>query len=277
MTISKLLPKKDDSHQRGGKYSHIPLAFGLFWALTSCHTFSKPDKTWVSKPVQLSAYKREHYEALSKFPRTPASLGGLLNQAKNKGILLIGDIHDNKDLHRRILGFLREWSQIPGKKALFVEFLGLEDEETLRRFDQGGLQAEDLAKEINLRWPHSWLQLREFDPPFYQSILYLCQEEKIDLQAMEPIPRLPLNQRDRRMARALRKYHRENPRALIAVLVGHTHLLGRGHLAQILGSLPGFPEEKELPLLLPDPATKTSPHPNSIQKAGASYYLWRLR
>jgi hypothetical protein len=91
---------------------------------------------------------------------------------------------------------------------------------------------------------------------------------------MEPIPRLPLWKRDRRMAKSLVEFRKAHPLSIIGVLVGHTHLLGKGHLADLLGNSPHFPAAREIPLLLPNPSQNRSTTSKQIQKAGTSYFLW---
>ncbi|HHI79980.1 MAG TPA: hypothetical protein ENK02_08360 [Planctomycetes bacterium] len=201
-------------------------------------------------------------------------MGELLSQVRARRLVLIGDIHDNQALHRKILVFLESWARLPGTRNLFVEFLGLEDQGYLDRFNRGEISASALIQANCNRWPDSWLRLEEFDPSFYRDLLRLCRSMGILLRPMEPIPRLPLEARDTQMAKTLLQFRRKHPDAQIAVLVGHTHLLGKGHLVSLLQGRFGFPPEGKIPLLLPPPQGGSSGTGKDLLKRGNSYFLW---
>ncbi len=249
--------------------------FGLLCFTTSCHTFSRPKRSFRSrfKAIDLKAYKEEHYRILRGLSPSRGTLKDLLKQAETKRILLIGDIHNNRNLHEKIFGLLKRWIQVPSQVFFFVEFLGLEDKKNIHRLEQGELSIHEFADAVFQRWKSSWLQLQEFDPPFYWNLLRLMNRRRIHLRPMEPIPRLPLGRRDQCMARTLIAFRKKRPNALIIVLVGHTHLLGKGHLADLLGGTPGFPLTKDLPILLPEQRL-FFPGPDPIGKAGPSWFLW---
>lgn len=198
---------------------------------TACSASTRRGTT----PHELSVYKSAHYSALPAAIQGTASNEDLLERFPRGGLLLLGDIHDDRELHVIQAQILQKLIHHRKEIVLHVEFLGLEDAEALDLFLSGQIDLEELRLRVQERWPGSWMEFQGFDWRFYRRLLQTAREHAIDVRPLEQIPRLELRLRDQGMATEITEAMQDRPEALHIVLVGHTHLLGAGHLASFLG------------------------------------------
>ena|GEM_PF-4478443 len=220
----------------------------------------------------LHRYKAVHYAAIPRGAR-PSTWKALQRSVLASGLLLAGDIHDDRALHEGLLDLCDRLAGLLRPLVLHVEFLGVEDEAACRSFLEGRRTLSELRSLIEARWPGSWLEGRGFDGSFYLDLMRFARERGIPVRALEPIPRLPLHLRDEGMARRLRRARQEFPGSLHIAIVGHSHLLGAGHLARRLEDLaPSI----LLPRCLPRAPGETDPplHTPPL-RLGPRLFTWR--
>ncbi len=196
----------------------------------ACSTSGKRGTT----PEELQAYKSQHYEALPREIRGTATDEELWRRLSKGSLLLIGDIHDDRALHVLHAQVLKQLILRFKRIILHVEFLGQEDEDVLQEFLAGEIDLDEMRQIVQERWPGSWMEFQGFDAGFYRNLLSSARDHGVEVQALEPIPRLALQNRDRAMARRISTALEQSPEALHIVIIGHTHLLGTGHLLALL-------------------------------------------
>lgn len=197
---------------------------------------AKTDKTSRPQRSELRAYKRAHYAAVPQERGQARDWAYVEARAARQGLVLVGDLHDDAELHGRILELVERCQRaatLAGKEMrLWVEFLGKEDEGLAREYVAGRSSLSELRARLRDRMQPSWLEARELDARFYRRLLERARALSIDVRALEAIPRPPLAWRDAAMAARLDAARERS--SFDFVLVGHAHLLGRGHLADAL-------------------------------------------
>jgi hypothetical protein len=196
---------------------------GLTWPAES----QDPDP---SGPRYLRAYKESHFKALGSGFLGSLPMQEFLQRVRKTRVLFIGDDHANAELHARVLALLETLHAQGIRLHLGLECVGSGDENAAARYVRGELELSDFVAESARRWPGTWLSNPEVDSDFYLAVLRRARAFGATLFALEPIPRLPLYERDRLIARNVRRAARAEPSRLIVVLVGHAHLLGYGDL-----------------------------------------------
>lgn len=131
-----------------------------------------------------------------------------------------------------------------------------------------------LRRRLKARWPGSWLETGPFDASFYRRLLAYCRHAKIPVYALERTPRPPLARRDRRIAARIAELVRQRRDALLVVLVGHGHLLGRGHLSDRLQGLGFRPPLALLPRCRPGTTSRPA-YARRPLKLGPGVFAWR--
>ena len=184
----------------------------------------------------METYKSQHYAAVPSAIQGVATNQDMLQRLGAGSLLLLGDIHDDKALHTLQAQVLQHWIQSKQKLCLHLEFIGKEDERTLESYLAGRITLDELRLAIQERWPGSWMEFQGFDADYYRRLLVTAKSEGIRVRALEPIPRLALEDRDRHMADGIDEALEAYPDHLHIVLIGHTHLLGQGHLISLLDS-----------------------------------------
>ena len=210
----------------------------LLFGLDSCAVQHKH----AASRSQLEAYKAQHYAAVPQIAMGSASWKDYERELSQQRLVIAGDVHDDPALHRRLIELLAHSIAAAKREGrslrLFVEFVGLEDEATLREYLQGTRSLDSLRKALQRRWPASWLDAKQIDAGFYLTLLELAKQAQIEVRALEAIPRLPLAYRDSSMAQRLRSLWTQDTAGhskLDLVLVGHAHMLGPQHLVEALG------------------------------------------
>jgi hypothetical protein len=235
----------------------------LLALLSSCQSALDPQLPPRSDPPLLAAYKLGHYRAIPS-PQGPAlSWSRLLLELRGRRLLLLGDIHDDRGLHesmRRVLAALSveldaRSSAQPREVWLLVESLGSEEGDVLRPGaappTREGREAAlaSLRAHLHERWPESWMEREQLDGAFYRDLHRIAALGGWGFAGFEPIPRLPLPQRDARIAAEIEQRLRASPDSLVIVVVGHAHLLGPARLVERLAA---FEPLTLLPRLAPD-------------------------
>ncbi len=256
----------------GHEHSRRLLAIGLTAsALTAC--VMQPRKPSMTSRTRLSDYKGEHYASVPSFGLGRATYDDL-DQALLEGrLMLVGDVHDDMLLHERIHALVERSAQL-AKRArarlrVFVEFIGLEDEARVAAWLRSDDELETLRAALRRRWPESWLEgARGIHAAFYRRLLGSARQLDFDLRALEPVPRLALDERDLVMATVLQRARQEAKKTIDLVIVGHAHLLGRDHLVDALGD-----EGARAVVILPD-IEEAPAHGAPLSKLDEGLYRW---
>jgi len=185
----------------------------------------------------LETYKSHHYAALPKTIQGVATNEDMLQRLSKGGLLLLGDIHDDKSLHLLHAQVIQQLIHSKQKLYLHLEFIGTEDEPGVASYLSGAMDLDELRLQIQERWAGSWMEFQGFDSVFYRRVLMTAKDREIQVRALEPIPRLDLEKRDRFMAQGITKALADYPDHLHIVIIGHTHLLGDGHLISLLNGV----------------------------------------
>lgn len=154
---------------------------------------------------------------------------------RTRRALFLGDHHRDEALHLCHRELLRELASGGLKVALLLEAIGVEDQPSVDDYLAGRIGMETLAQRCRARWPDSWLSNADVDVEHYRELLRIARHSRIDTFALEPAPRLPLAQRDARIAAQVRAVAAARPDALVVVVVGQSHLLGEDRVVARAG------------------------------------------
>jgi len=187
-------------------------------------------------PRSLTSYIDSHYRDLGQQFVRPLTRDEFREQLKTTRVLFLGDHHRDPSLHAEILALLAWISEQGQQPMLGIEAIGIQDDLALQEFLAGGIGLGPLRRRITDRWPESWLDNPEVDYHFYRELLETARRHRIPVFALEPTPRHPLADRDTLMASNIRRALELHPKRLMVVVVGHAHLLGRGHLVGRVGA-----------------------------------------
>ena len=181
----------------------------------------------------------------------------LRRRALNAGALWLGDHHRHARLHALHTELLDELVRDGAPMVLCLEAVGVQDQRWVDAYLRGRIEMRELRRHLRARWSGSWLDDPDLDPWYFRALLAFAREHAVPVKALEPTPRLPLAQRDARIARAVADARLEHPDRLLVVVVGQTHLLGQGDVVRRseVGGLVvgGLPTE---PLLEPGPTER---------------------
>lgn len=183
-------------------------------------------------PAYLAEYKEVHYRALGDHFVAAWSDQQLFDAIGRARVLYLGDHHEDLELHA---GFMRLLARLLGERqlCLAVEFLGREDEDDLHLYLAGHRTLAQLRQRHMLRIGDSWLESEQLDRAFYAELLRFARQHRIAMHALEPVPRLPLERRDRIIADRVRALAERDPDRLVVVVVGHAHLLGEDRVVPL--------------------------------------------
>jgi hypothetical protein len=183
----------------------------------------------------LAAYRASFTVAAGERFVTSATRRALVERTARVRALWLGDHHRNSLLHGLQLELLRELVATGRPLVLQLEAIGTADEGDVAAFVGGRMDMPELAARMRGRWPGSWLDDADVDSFHYRALLSFARRHTLPVRALEPTPRLPLGERDPWMARAVREAAAAHPDALVVVVVGQSHLLGRGDLIRRVG------------------------------------------
>ncbi len=193
-----------------------------------------PAMGWPDGPVEsadrLAAYKREHYREIGDEPVEELPLPAVVAAAARERLVFLGDHHLDYTLHDLHLRLLHALHQRGTRIALAVECYGTEDQASVDAFLRRELDMPSLRQLLRERWNQSWLDGTAVDSRYYRDLLRFARDAELPVTALEPTPRLALDQRDPTMAVNLQSALAAWPDRTLVVVVGHAHLLGPGHL-----------------------------------------------
>lgn len=226
-----------------------------------------------SGPGYLREYKESHYRELgTDFDRTLTE-EAFVKEVQSARVLFLGDVHDDVELHRDHLRLLDALLAFGWTPALGLEAVGSEDDALLRQHTLGDLPMVTLRNAIRARWPETWLEDGSVDAAFYRALLERARRHRLPVFGLEPTPRLPLEERDARIAANVRRAAAAHPGRPIVVVVGHTHLLGQGALIRRIG-LPSIAVGARLSPALERRAASRAP--GYARTSGGVWYRKRL-
>lgn len=209
-------------------------------------------------PAHLQAYRQSFERAVGTRCTSWLDQRGFAAAADRSAVLWLGDDHRDQVLHRRQLELLQQLAAGGRRLLLLLEAIGEQDQGAVDRFLQCRIDMPRLRHECRRRWPDTWLDDGDVDAPFYRELLQVARGRRWPVLALEPTPRLPLQQRDPHIAASVVAAARQHPDALLVVVVGQTHLLGEGDLVARTGLpsvvLAATPPATLLPPDLPLPA-----------------------
>ncbi len=164
-----------------------------------------------------------------------ASWDDFVALAASRRALYLGDHHRDERLHALHRELLQRLAKRGVRMRLMLEAIGIEDQPHVDAFLAGRIGMEQLVATCRARWQDSWLAGGDVDAAHYRELLRLAKSLGIPASGIEPTPRLPLAQRDPRIAAQVRAEALADNRALVVVIVGQSHVLGAGRLADRIG------------------------------------------
>jgi len=184
---------------------------------------------------QLAHYRQSFQDAAGE--RLVASLprDALLRRLRRERILWLGDHHRSARLHTLQQTLLADLQATGVRLAFALEAIGTEDEPAVQRFLRGEASLSQLRAEMHARWPGSWLDDTELDAAHYRALLTFARQHGIPVAALEPTPRLPIEQRDAAIVASVRTASDRWPDRLLVVVVGQLHLVGVGDVVARTG------------------------------------------
>lgn len=226
------------------------------------------------EPPHLLAYKQSFADAVGKRWVGGCTFERLLTEVAGKRVLWLGDDHRDAPLHAMQLQLLRRLQDSGARPVLLLEAIGEGDLGAVDRFLQCRIDMTRLRQECRQRWPDCWLDGFDVDGAFYRELLQAARLCGWPVQALEPTPRLPLQQRDDYMVRSVQRAAVRWPGRLLVVVVGQAHLLGEGDLVQRSGQPSLVLAATPPPSLPPAPP---SPEPLLRSDAGIYFFAERAR
>ena len=241
----------------------------LFLLLIASACQGTPGSADAGRPPLLEGYVAGHYLAIPRVSGPALGWERFLLELPSRRLILLGDVHDDRALHERYRELLSalsvELDHERGRPVwLLVEHLGEEEGRVLRpgapppsrEAREGALTL--LRRTLHERWPASWMEDPRLDRGFYQDLFRIAALGGWGLAGLEPIPRLPLEERDARITAAIQGIANEAPDALVVVVLGHAHLLGEG---RVFAGCAGLSPLALLPRLSPESPPAPSPLP----------------
>lgn len=186
---------------------------------------------WQGRPTTaLDAYQRSFEAAVGDRCVATMRTAELPDRAARAKVVWLGDHHRDILVHERHLELLRSLHRSGIPIALGLEALAEEDSLALADFLAHRTSLEQFTKLVRTRWPESWLDGGDVDCTHYRRLLLFAASSNTPVFALEPAPRLPLGQRDERIAANVRAAATRYPDRCIVVVIGQAHLLGIGDL-----------------------------------------------
>jgi len=196
-------------------------------------------------PRELIAYRQSFEDAAGSELLDSITRRDLLAQMERSKLLWLGDHHRHSRLHALQTELLEQLQQRGVQMAFGLEAIGVRDERLVNDFLANRIDLNTLREQVRTRWDGSWLDDRDLDPWFYRSLLEFAKRHRIPVFALEPTPRLELKMRDTYIAQTIQNACERYQDKLIVVLLGQTHLLGKGDVVgrsgrrgTVLGGLP---------------------------------------
>ncbi len=179
---------------------------------------------------QVRAYRNAFLSEVGSRLVAHRSTDDFLQEACRQRILLLGDHHRAADLHQLQLALLDALGRRGRPLTFVLEAVAPDDETDITGYLQGRLGEQELWHRTASRSPRSWLAGGDVDTDFYRQLIVLARRHGAWVRSLEPIPRPSLQQRDARMALRLEELADRDSDRLLVVVVGESHLLGRGRL-----------------------------------------------
>ena len=164
-----------------------------------------------------------------------ASWDDFLALAASRRALYLGDHHRDERLHALHRDLLQRLAKHGVRMRLMLEAIGIEDQPHIDAYLAGRIGMEQLVAACRTRWQGSWIAGGDVDAAHYRELLRIAKSLGIRASGIEPTPRLPLSQRDPRIAAQVRAEALADEGALLVVVVGQSHVLGTGRLADRIG------------------------------------------
>ncbi len=210
-----------------------PIATLALLALAAC---SPQEFVWDDiGPAQLQHYRAAFQTAAGRSVVADLSRDELLRHLRQQRILWLGDHHRSRRLHALQRELLDQLQAAGVRLAFALEAIGSQDEPAVQRFLRGAASLRQLRAEMQTRWPGSWLDDDQLDTGHYRALLTFARQHGIPVAALEPTPRLPIEQRDAAIVASVRTASDRWPDRLLVVVVGQLHLVGVGDVVARTG------------------------------------------
>ena len=211
----------------------LPLISTVALALSAC---APSEFGWQEGlPPELATYRQSFVDAAGTALSDAISRPELLARIEAGTVLWLGDHHRNSRLHALQTELLEQLQERGVQMAFGLEAIGVRDEPAVGDFLANRIDMNDLRDRLRTRWDGSWLDDRELDPWFYRSVLEFAKRHRVPVFALEPTPRLALSMRDDFIASTVQHACERYPQKLVVVLLGQTHLLGKGDVVRRSG------------------------------------------
>ena len=183
------------------------LALGLTASLLAACAGTEFD--WQGRPgTALEAYQRSFEAALGTRYVETLRMDALADYAGRTRVLWLGDHHRDPLLHERHQQLLGQMQRSGVKLALGMEALAEQDSVALADFLSHRISLDRYTGLVRARWPESWLDGADVDCTHYRRLLLFAASSNTPVFALEPAPRLPLAERDARIAANVREIGR---------------------------------------------------------------------
>lgn len=170
------------------------------------------------------AYREAYLAALDTGRARAISRADLTRRLGASRVVLLGDQHDNADVKRLAVECLRGMTG-GGPVTLAIEFIQPQFQAVLDAYSAGQIELSELRERAYepSHWSFAWR--------LYAPLFEGARKLGVRVVAVEPGTHLALEQRDAGIATAVRGIG-----GRVLVFYGSFHLLGAGHLADLLGA-----------------------------------------
>ena len=232
MLIPREATRANDVVRSNGPRSRAaPWLVALSLALSAC---AGPQFDWQGRsPAALAEYRAEFDRNAGIRWAGDADVDDFVALARSRRVLFLGDHHRDERLHARQRDLLRRLFAA-GPTTLLLEAVGIEDQASVDDYLDGRIGMPGLVATCRARWPQAWIAGGDVDSEHYCELLRAARDQHVRVFGLEPAPRLPLAQRDARIAAQTRAVANARPDTLVVVLLGQDHLLGEGRVAGLV-------------------------------------------
>ena len=185
---------------------------------------------WSSGAPTLDDYRATFTTAAGSSFVAELDRAALVDEVAPGRVLWLGDHHRSQRLHHLQRQLLLQLLAAGQRPLLALEAIGRQDEAAVADFLAGGIELHQLRAWLRRRWSGSWLDDDGLDAAHYRELLAIARQYALPVAALEPIPRPPLAERDRRIAARIGELAAAHADRPVCVVIGQAHLLGRGDL-----------------------------------------------
>ena len=203
----------------------LAMASGAAFGATELDTLSAKVRKLEKKPQNADKYLDAYYEDLPAFSAKPIDCARVLPQTVGTKFVLVGDEHNNSDSGKLLERVIDAHSVKP---TVMIEFIFARHQKSVDEYLAGKITLAEVRKRSkfdSFGWAWKWEEISH--------VLVMAKERRLRVLAGEEGSN-NMKTRDLFTVNAILNDLQADPMRQYVILYGTSHLLGRGHLADLL-------------------------------------------